>query len=391
MKRKIAVIVILISALSLTTLFTPEIKAETEYERLQKTLKQYQENQNKVLADAKKTEKELKNVLTNIRDITNEINKLDLDLSETENKIKEMENQITETQAQAEEATMLLDAAIARVKERDELLKTRVRAMYETGEVSYLEVLLDSTSIGDFLTRIDMMEKVVDSDKNILAVNIADKEEIEARKIEVDAYLAQLNLDYEELSTLKVKLESQKKEMTIRVASLEKREEELEQLIEEQGQELLVIANKITQTKKEIDKQKYSGGQFAWPVPDSTRITSNYGTRTDPITKRQSTHNGTDIGAPQGTTIVAAADGTVILAEMYGTYGNTVMIDHSGVVTLYAHIRNGGIKVKVGEKVTRGQKIAEIGTTGRSTGPHLHFSVIENGKYIDPMKYLKGK
>ncbi len=119
------------------------------------------------------------------------------------------------------------------------------------------------------------------------------------------------------------------------------------------------------------------------------RLSSGYGTRVHPITGKTKGHTGVDLAAPQGTDIHAAEGGVVIVAEWWSGYGNTVIIDHGdNVWTLYGHIRNDGIKVEKGEHVKKGQKIAEVGSTGNSTGPHLHFEVRINGSPVDPMPYL---
>lgn len=386
-------IVFIIATLSVSTLFTPEIAAKSERQKLLEQLEQIKRTESQANKAMKEAEQKINKIKMDMKKATAEINSLDRQIEETEGKITAKEEEIAITEAEAEEAAQQLDEAIARVEARDELLKVRVRALYETGDVSYLEALLDSKSIGDFLSRMDMMEKVVNSDKQILADNIADKEEIEARKLELDAFLAQLQADYAVLYAMKEDLQRQYKEKTVFIASLELSEEEWQKEEERLAAELAQLAKEKARVNLEIKKTEYSGGAFTWPVPDSYKITSNYGYRTHPVTgQKQSFHSGTDIGAPQGTTIVAAADGDVILAKKdYGTYGNTIMIDHGGIVTLYAHIRHGGILVKEGDTVKRGQKIAEVGSTGRSTGPHLHFSVLKNGEYLDPMKYLKSK
>ncbi|HBI04642.1 MAG TPA: hypothetical protein DDY49_11510, partial [Paenibacillaceae bacterium] len=133
---------------------------------------------------------------------------------------------------------------------------------------------------------------------------------------------------------------------------------------------------------------KYTGGQFVWPVRGT--ITSYYGYRSDPFNGRSSYHDGLDIAAPGGTPIHAAASGTVTFAGTMNGYGNVVIIFHgNGLSSFYAHIRNGGIKVSKGQSVSQGQYIAQVGSTGRSTGNHLHFSVIKNGSKVDPMSYLR--
>ena len=132
----------------------------------------------------------------------------------------------------------------------------------------------------------------------------------------------------------------------------------------------------------------YSGGTFAWPSV-STYITSPYGTRVHPVTGKVKTHTGIDIGAGMGTNIFAAADGTVLISGWNtGGYGNYVVIDHGGgLTTLYAHCSS--LLVSAGQKVTRGQVIAKCGSTGMSTGPHLHFEVLKNGAHTDPYAYLR--
>jgi murein DD-endopeptidase MepM/ murein hydrolase activator NlpD len=128
---------------------------------------------------------------------------------------------------------------------------------------------------------------------------------------------------------------------------------------------------------------------MAWPVPGYSRISSYYGMRIHPIFKTKKLHTGIDIPAPTGTAITSAGDGTVIFSDWLGGYGKAVMIDHGGgMVTLYAH--NSATNAKVGQTVKRGATIAKAGSTGNSTGPHLHFEVRKNGAYVDPIPWLKG-
>ncbi|MNJ49417.1 Murein DD-endopeptidase MepM [compost metagenome] len=184
--------------------------------------------------------------------------------------------------------------------------------------------------------------------------------------------------------------------------------EESDDISEEQEQLLIELATKRAALEKEKNKLKAAqvytykrsssssgsggfkgnGGAMALPV-SGARLSSGYGTRVHPISGQVKKHTGVDLAAPQGTDIKAAEGGVVIVAEWWSGYGNTVIIDHGdNLWTLYGHIRNGGIKVEKGEQVKRGQKVAEVGSTGNSTGPHLHFEVRINGSPVDPSPYL---
>ena len=164
-------------------------------------------------------------------------------------------------------------------------------------------------------------------------------------------------------------------------AQNEKLREEFEAQLEARIKEL-----EEEQKKK---NSKYVGGELQWPVPlDYTKVTSGYAWRTSPITGRKELHNGIDIPAPLGTSVYAANTGTVVIATWHYSYGNYIMIDHGGgIMTLYAH--NSQLLVSVGDKVKKGQVIAKVGSTGDSTGNHCHFSVRNNGSFIDPMQYFK--
>lgn len=315
---------------------------------------------------------------------------LDLQLNETQLQIDEKEAEISQTEEEARQAAIELAEAEERVAEREELIKTRIRATYESGgAISYLEVLLGSANFGEFLVRLDFLSLIIEQDQKILEDFIRDKEIVEEKKLQIEGLLARLEGQLEELETLKSRQAEQQRHLKDLVVYIQETQQELLHLDEEVQREMLEYANRQSALQKELDKLTFDG-IFTWPVPDSYRITSHFGMRTDPFTGQQRGHSGTDIGAPTGTAIVAAAGGVVSVAEYHRSYGNVIIIEHgNNIRTLYGHIRHGGIMVKAGERVERGQKIAEVGSTGRSTGPHLHFEVHENGKQVDPMKYLR--
>ncbi|GAA4719024.1 murein hydrolase activator EnvC family protein [Brevibacillus fulvus] len=354
-------------------------------------IKQKEKAQKQQLSSVKS---QIKNVQQKKEDLEDQLMAIDLRRDETQKKLDKLEKQIDETEQKAVEAQQQLDEAQERVDKRENLLKTRVKSMYERGSISYLEVLLGSSDFGDFLTRMDALRLILDQDTRILEDNIKDKETIAQKKKEVDEHLASYSKMYAEAENLKAQLDQQYKESMVVKAQLEKQEEELQEIAEEEEQQLLAIANeraaKVAELSRLQSVSNYKGGKLAYPIPPGNyRISSGFGLRKDPFTGRSAGHNGLDMAAPRGTAIHAAADGIVIVAGYVNGFGNTVMIKHdSHITTLYGHIREGGIMVKVGQFVKAGDKIAEVGMTGRATGNHLHFTVYKDNVAVDPNLYL---
>jgi len=255
---------------------------------------------------------------------------------------------------------------------------------------------MKSTSFSDFLNRFKALRSLVGQDKELLEQNRRDKERIEATVASIESMLASLIQEYNEMEEMKRELVAQQKEKEVMIAQFTQEMEEHEHVTEEQEKLLLQIASQENKLIKELQQLelKYKGsGKLGYPLPKVYPVTSGYGSRVDPITgKKGAFHAGIDIGAPGGTDILAAEDGIVIQAGMYGGYGNTVIINHgvdsSGkeLWTLYAHASK--VLVKKGDSVKKGDVIAKVGTTGRSTGNHLHFGVYLNEEAVDPKKYV---
>lgn len=377
-------------------------KAVSELEKINKELSRVKRE----IKSAQAAENEAKREIIRIREqkeqYSAQVAKLQKDIDATSKKLQNLNKQVNDVEANLEFTKQELKEAEQRVTERDALLKSRLQLLYMNGFVNYLDVLLSSTSFVDFLDRMTALQSIVGQDKEILELNIADKRTVELKKKDVEAQLDYVSGLLVQTVELKKTLQNKQQNRQVAISSLENKEENLEELTAEQEQQLLELADKQAKLvkkqqeiknknkKKKKTVKKYTGGQLKWPVPSSERITSQWGTRVHPITKRKHTHSGLDIGAPNGTTIVAAASGTVILAQWYGGYGNCIIIEHKeGFRTLYGHIRSGGIKVKVGDEVSAGEKIAEVGSTGNSTGNHLHFGVYVNNKSVDPEPYLR--
>jgi murein DD-endopeptidase MepM/ murein hydrolase activator NlpD len=267
------------------------------------------------------------------------------------------------------------------------LLKKRIRVMYENGNIGYLSVLLDSTSFSDFIVRLDFLKKIVEHDNKLLKEANDYRNNIEETK-------KQLQMEQEQKAALKNEISNKKQQMEKLKVDKQKTVDTIEDNLEQLENQLDKLLKESEELAKLIvaaqSKSKYIEGEMCWPSPGYFRITSQYGYRIHPKLKVKKMHTGIDIGVPSGNNIVAANDGKVIYSDYYGGYGYAVIIDHGGKIsTLYAH--NSKLLVSVGDKVKKGETIAKSGSTGLSTGPHLHFEIRENGQHVDPMKYFKSK
>jgi murein DD-endopeptidase MepM/ murein hydrolase activator NlpD len=363
-------------------------KINREISEIKKKKKSQQQEINKISGQINDIQKKQVN-------LNSELMAIDLRRNETQGKIDKLDKAIEETTAKAVEAQEQLDQAQERVAKRETLLKTRLRSMYERGNSTYLEVLLGSSDIGDFLTRLQGVQLILESDTRILEDNVKDKKTVEIKKAEVEQHLANYENMFAEAESLKADLDKQFKRSTVIKAELQKQEKDLHEIQAEEEEKLLEYAreeaSKLAERSRLLSVSNYKGGALGLPLtPGSFRFTSGFGMRTDPFTGKSAGHNGLDMAAPKGTDIFAAEAGIVIVAGYVNGFGNTVMIKHNDhITTLYGHIREGGIKVSAGQAVKKGEKIAEVGSTGRSTGNHLHFTVYKDDVAVDPKPYLQ--
>lgn len=321
-----------------------------------------------------------------------EISALAKEMEKTEGEIRVAEEQLKITEQELEDA-------IKQVEKQDELMQKRTRLMYSNGVVSYLDVLLSANSFSDFLDRFDSLQLILKSDRDILDSYKDAQQVVEDKKAEVETQLASLEELYTEQEKEEKELLAKEDEKEKLIAQLHEKYEELEEIhaelseiSEEEERNLVKIASELSKlyAEKKRISNPYSGGKLGMPIGSGHRVTSNFGVRIHPISGVKKAHNGIDFGAPSGTSIFAAESGNVIVAKYTSGYGNTVIIDHgNGLWTLYGHIKNGGILVSEGDQVKRGDKIALVGSTGNSTGPHLHFEVRKNEVPVNPSNYLK--
>jgi len=258
--------------------------------------------------------------------------------------------------------------------------------MYERKGYSYTETFLSSESMLEFYQKISVMTKITEKDNEILQDMSLAKKEIENNKLLLamlkNNKLVEYNEKNKELEAIKAERTSVESEMDTlkqKIALLEQKEDQLESESKKVAEYISSLVDK---------KATYIGGIMAWPVPNSKYVTSRYGNRMHPIFGRVKFHSGVDIAASSGTSIVAANGGKVVFTGWQEGYGNTVIIDHGGrVTTLYAHCSK--ITTSTGKRVEAGETIAKVGSTGWSTGPHLHFEVRKGNSTVDPLRYVR--
>ena len=286
-----------------------------------------------------------------------------------------------------------LDETIAQLDEKQELFETRIRVMYENGDTTYLEVLLSSEDFSDMLTNMEIVSQIMDYDKRIVEEYKALKAQIETQKAALESdrkdkqdYADDLEQAYEEI-------EAQKKEYKALKAKVDSdlalKKAEAERMLREQDEindEIAALSRQEAASSSGGGGKVYSGS-LVWPCPSYSRISSQYGYRTHPISGTRKLHKGLDIAASSGNPVIAAASGTVVKSYFSSSYGNYVVISHGGgLMTAYAHMTRR--LVSAGQTVAAGQQVGTVGSTGNSTGPHLHFEVYVGGSTTNPMNYF---
>ncbi|TYP57795.1 murein hydrolase activator EnvC family protein [Thermosediminibacter litoriperuensis] len=351
-------------------------------------LQNLKNQQNKISQKLQEVKSALRKVDSQRKDVLMELDAIEKDLQETQKKLAITEADLKQTQQKLAVTQQELNKAEQEVENQKENLRVRLKAMYIAGPVDYLEVMLAATSFSDFLTRMDMVKRVADYDKNLLADFKAKKDLIAKKKAELEAHKRAIAQQHQIISTHRARIASRQQDRQKLLASLEEQRKEYERQQDQLEAESRKIAEMIKQIQAKNNRGYMGTGKFHWPAPSSTRVTSNYGWRTHPIFKTKRFHTGVDIGASMGANVVAADDGVVIYAGYYGGYGYTVIVDHGGgISTLYAHLSK--ILVSEGQKVKRGERVALVGSSGYSTGPHLHFEVRKNGQHVNPWNWLK--
>ena len=316
-----------------------------------------------------------------------ELENLSQEIADKQNEIAEIELQEIELNKYIETTEVELTSLKEKYAKQKKALEARLVAMYKFGNASYLDVLLNSKSLSQFLSNYYYLTIITKTDTNLLKSVEEKRDSIQTLANNLETKKNVLMVSRETREKTQIALSNMKIIKDKRVTELNEQDLALHQEIENYRQQIQSVELEIKKLALANVGEKYVGGIMAWPVPGYTTITSQYGMRTHPITGVYKLHTGTDISAPIGATFVAANDGIVVKAEYNTAYGNMVMIDHGGgISTLYAH--GSEILVSVGQTVFKGTAVLKVGSTGYSTGPHAHFEVRVNGNPVQPLDYI---
>ncbi|MBD5551857.1 MAG: peptidoglycan DD-metalloendopeptidase family protein [Lachnospiraceae bacterium] len=362
------------------------------------------------ISNAQNEKEQLQSALTDIKalkeqlegekaSLENYVVALDNDLAEIQKKISELNGRIVEKEQEIQETEEELEAAICKQEEQYEAMKLRIQMMYEQNDNYYLEMILKAESFGDLLNKLDYIQLVAEYDDQKLQEYKLIREYVEICKAELDAEkevldAAKTGVEQEEasmeqlISDKQAEIVAKQSDIGNKAAAIE----EYEADIKAQNELIASLEAAVAAERKRIaeenrSKLTYDGGMFCFPAPSYTRISDDYGNRIHPTLGVEQFHNGIDLASPNGSPILAAYDGEVVAAAYSGSMGNYVMIDHGdSLYTIYMHAS--ALYVSKGDIVAKGEQIAAVGSTGRSTGPHLHFSVRKSGSYVSPWGYL---
>lgn len=372
-------------------------------------------NQEK-LEEIRKEQNELKTKLQELNSLKSDtaayIAGLDARQEELASGIAEQKESIAQLEENIRILNEELEACNENVRRQKEGMALRIRYMYETSKAGSAARVLESGSISELMTQTEYFREVSEFDRRKLEEFRAAAEECDRKQEELDSELSVMNAERE---SLEEQLEASEQLENEKSAELKAFEEKISSVNEQSG---VLAANagklqaairaeekKIAEIEAELKRQEEEARKkaqaqnkktavksigelkFLWPVPSSQRVTGTFGEREAPVEGASTTHKGIDIGASSGSEILAAEGGTVVIAAYSESAGNYVMISHgNGIYTVYMHMKE--IRVGLNDSVKRGDQIGTVGSTGYSTGPHLHFGIRADGEYVDPRNYV---
>ena len=350
-------------------------------------LTELQEQSNQITQALDETNNRLQAVQEQISTNMQELQDLDNQIAQSQEEINTINTNINDLMKQIKENQEKLSKTQKEFNDIQGLLDARLINMYEAPKLEFLQVVLESKNVTEFLSTYYAMKELAEYDKQLLDKVKKQKEDIETTK-KILAEKKQQVIEKKQTQQKKTQVLANTKTMRqYYISKLSTEEQELQSKIDEYNNQMSAIETEIKLMALNSISADYIGGAMNWPIPGYTTITSQYGMRVHPITGAYKLHTGTDIGAPMGADFVASAKGVVTKATLNPAYGNMVIIDHGGgVQTLYAH--GSQILVQVGQEVEAGTPVLKVGSTGYSTGPHAHFEIRINGQTVNPLDYL---
>ena len=403
MKKKIAVVlVIFLTVLAFLNMPLPSSASSLTSESIRqkeeqiKKAEEEKKNLQNSLTDAKKIKEKLE---AEKNDLKKYVTELDTQLAAIQDHIAQLNAQIAEKETEIAVTQEELEQAKAKEEAQYEAIVLQIQLNYEQGDSSFLSAIFSGGTLSEVLNKLEYIEQVSEYSQNLLDEYMLNRQLIELCEQELIAAKELLDETREGVLAEEAAMEEliAAKEQTIKeydssISNKEKAIQEYEDDIQEQKEIIETLEAAVAEEKRKLLAANgsviiYDGGQFKFPLASYTRISSEYGNRMHPTLGVMKFHNGVDFAAPTGTAIYAAYDGKVVAASYSSSMGNYVMIDHgSGLYTIYMHASK--LYVSTGTVVVRGETIAAVGSTGRSTGPHLHFGVRLNGEYVSPWNYL---
>ena len=373
--RILIIVTLLISTLGFST-FAAELSD------LQEQQTQVQANQDMATSQLQAVQEELTENLQQIQELNTNITQYETEINEYNTQIVTLQDDITKTEEEIKKAEDNYNS-------QKKLLDVRLVTMYQAGTTEYLDVVLSSKTITEFLSNYYLLSILADSNVDFLDTIEQQKQIIEDEKKKLEEQKKQIDTAKEEKEKASIILQNTKVMKDTYTSQLTDQEKQIQSEIDAYQAQLNQLEAEIQSITADslVINPNYIGGEMLWPVPGYTKLSSTFKMRVHPITGVYKLHSGIDIPAPTGTNFLAANDGVVVKAGYNTAYGNMVMIDHGGgVSTLYAH--GDKIMVTLGQTVKKGDVVLQVGETGYATGPHAHFEVRINGTPVDPLPYV---
>ena len=372
--------------------FSVDENQETNSTAENKTLEEQQKELNTKIDESNTkleyVQGEMGETLKKVEELNDSITDYEAQYSDLENQITTLENQIKTGSEQIQEIQEEYDR-------KEKILKRRTVALYEAGETTYLDFLLTSKSIVEFLSNYFMISEIIEYDNNLLEELAYKRTKLEEAKQKQEEQEKELRVAKNKINSTNILLNNTKILKENYMLKLTDEEKALQEQIAQYKEEQADLERKILASINWTGTMsiKFTGGVMVWPIAmEGTYITSGYGNRLHPIQGVYKNHAGIDISGSNvnGAPVVAAADGVVTYAGWIGGYGNCIIINHgSGIVSLYGH--GSETVATVGQVVKQGDIVMKVGSTGNSTGPHVHFEIRKNGEVVDPIPYLNGE